>query len=91
MYIDDIYIWATMRKQRKKQIDRLATNVDDITTQSHSLFACSREKKSPGGEQASVHSTRSSGYEIAVNCDLFLHISGQWWALVIKQLLNEVE
>ena len=32
------------REQRKKQLDWLATNTDDITTQSHSLFACSREK-----------------------------------------------
>ncbi len=30
------------REQRKKQLDWLATNTDDITTQSHSL--CSREK-----------------------------------------------
>jgi hypothetical protein len=28
---------------RKKQFDWLATNTDDIITQSHSLFACSRE------------------------------------------------
>ena len=27
-----------------KQLDWLATNTDDITTQSHSLFACSPEK-----------------------------------------------
>ncbi len=33
------------REQRKKQLDWLATDTDDITTQSHSLFACSREKK----------------------------------------------
>ena len=32
------------REQRKKQLDWLATNTDDITSQSHSLFACSREK-----------------------------------------------
>jgi hypothetical protein len=32
------------REQRKKQVDWLATNTDDITTQSHSLFAFSREK-----------------------------------------------
>ena len=31
------------REQRIKQLDWLATNTDDITTQSHSLFACSRE------------------------------------------------
>ena len=31
-------------EQRKKQLDWLATNTDDITSQSHSLFACSREK-----------------------------------------------
>ncbi len=32
------------REQRKKQLDWLATNTDDITSQSHSLFACSCEK-----------------------------------------------
>ena len=32
------------REQRKKQPYWLATNTDDITSQSHSLFACSREK-----------------------------------------------
>ena len=32
------------REQRKKQLDWLATNTDDITNQSHSLFACSREQ-----------------------------------------------
>ena len=32
------------REQRKKQLDWLVTNTDDITTQSHSLFACSREQ-----------------------------------------------
>ena len=31
------------REQRKKQLDWLVTNTDDITSQSHSLFACSRE------------------------------------------------
>ena len=31
------------REQRKKRLDWLATNTDDITSQSHSLFACSRE------------------------------------------------
>jgi hypothetical protein len=30
--------------RREKQFDWLATNTDDITTQSHSLFACRREK-----------------------------------------------
>ncbi len=30
--------------REKKQLDWLATNIDDITTQSHSLFACSRGK-----------------------------------------------
>jgi hypothetical protein len=33
-----------LREQRKKQPDWLATNTDDITNQSHSLFTCSREK-----------------------------------------------
>jgi hypothetical protein len=32
------------REQRKQQLDWLATNTDDITSQSHSLFGCSREK-----------------------------------------------
>ena len=32
------------REQRKKQLDWLATDTDDITSQSHSLFACSREQ-----------------------------------------------
>jgi hypothetical protein len=32
------------REQRKKQRDWLATNTDVITTQSHPLFPCSREK-----------------------------------------------
>ncbi len=32
------------REQRKKQLDWLVTNTDDITSQSHSLFACSREQ-----------------------------------------------
>ena len=32
------------REQRKKQLDWLATNTDDITSQSHSLFTCSREQ-----------------------------------------------
>jgi hypothetical protein len=32
------------RKKRKKQFDWLTTNTDVITTQSHSLVACSREK-----------------------------------------------
>jgi hypothetical protein len=32
------------RANREKQLDWLATNTDDITTQSHSCFACSREK-----------------------------------------------
>jgi hypothetical protein len=31
---------------KKKQLDWLATNTDIIITQSHSLFACSHEKKS---------------------------------------------
>ncbi len=31
------------REQRKKQLDWLVTNTDDITSRSHSLFACSRE------------------------------------------------
>ena len=33
-----------VRANRKKQLDWLPTNTDDITIQSHSLFACSREK-----------------------------------------------
>ena len=32
------------REQRKKQLDWLATNTDVITSQSHSLFACTREQ-----------------------------------------------
>ena len=32
------------REQREKQLDWLATNTDDITSQSHSLFACSPYK-----------------------------------------------
>ncbi len=32
------------REQRKKQLDWLMTNTDVITSQSHSLFACSREQ-----------------------------------------------
>jgi hypothetical protein len=32
------------REQRKKKLDWLATDTYDITTQSHSSFACSREK-----------------------------------------------
>ena len=31
-------------EQRKKLLDWLATKTDDSTTQSHSVFACSREK-----------------------------------------------
>jgi hypothetical protein len=30
-------------RKKDKQLDWLATNTDDITSQSHSLFACSRE------------------------------------------------
>jgi hypothetical protein len=33
------------REQKRKQFDWLATNTDDITTQSHSLFACSRNQR----------------------------------------------
>jgi hypothetical protein len=33
------------REQRREQFDWLATNTDVITTQSHSLFACSREQR----------------------------------------------
>ena len=32
------------REQRKKQLDWLVTNTDVTTSQSHSLFACSREQ-----------------------------------------------
>ncbi len=32
------------REQRKKQVDWLATDTDDIAIQSHSPLACSREK-----------------------------------------------
>jgi dynein heavy chain len=32
------------REQREKPPDWLATNADEITSQSHSCFACSREK-----------------------------------------------
>ena len=32
------------REQRKKQLDWLVTNTDDIASQSDSLFACSREQ-----------------------------------------------
>ncbi len=31
-------------REKKQLVDCLATNTDDITTQSHSIFACSREK-----------------------------------------------
>ena len=31
-------------EQRKKQLDWLVTNTDDIISQSHSVFACSREQ-----------------------------------------------
>jgi hypothetical protein len=31
-------------EQRKTRLDWLATNTGDITSQSHSLFVCSREK-----------------------------------------------
>ena len=45
------------REQSEKQFHWLATNTDDITTQSHSLFACSREKKSsPSGKRNAVSS-----------------------------------
>ncbi len=49
------YVWSLFstrqigsREQRKKQLDWLVTNTDDITTQSHSLFACLREKITMG-------------------------------------------
>ena len=32
------------RQRKKTQLDRLATNTDGIATQSHSFFACLREK-----------------------------------------------
>jgi hypothetical protein len=34
------------REQREKQLDWLATNPDDINTQSHPCIACSREGNS---------------------------------------------
>jgi hypothetical protein len=33
-----------LREQRKKQLDWLGTNTNGITSQSHPLFACSREQ-----------------------------------------------
>jgi hypothetical protein len=38
------------RKQRKRRLDWLVTNNDDISSQSHSIFACSREKSRQEGE-----------------------------------------
>ena len=44
-YVEPVFhLRICSREQRKKQLDWLVTNTDDITTQSHSLFACSREK-----------------------------------------------
>ena len=40
-----------------KQFDWLARNTDVITTQSHSLFASSREKKSSRGNEFETHQT----------------------------------
>jgi hypothetical protein len=46
--IQDVIVWCQipefLRANRKKQRDWLAANTDDITSQSHSLFARSREK-----------------------------------------------
>ncbi len=39
-----VICYFSKSEQRKKQLDWLATNTDDITSQSHSLFACWREK-----------------------------------------------
>ena len=42
--------------REKKQLDCLATNTDDITTQSHSLFACSGDKNRKVETGFSLHS-----------------------------------
>ncbi len=44
--------FVSVNREKSNSIYWLATNTDDITTQSHSLFACSREKKSPSGKRA---------------------------------------
>ena len=44
------------REQRKKRLDWLETNTDDIASQSHSLFACS---PSGGGGGGGGYITRS--------------------------------
>ena len=44
-YLSRFSTWRICsREQRKKQLDWLVTNTDDITSQSHSVFACSREQ-----------------------------------------------
>ena len=46
VFCTDIFTFSKTERlqQRKKQLDWLATNTDDIISQSHSLFACSREQ-----------------------------------------------
>jgi hypothetical protein len=61
-------------EQRKKQLDWLATNIDDITTQSHSLIACSREKKSPSGKRALGNVRFATAAKSSTGRDFFLGI-----------------
>jgi hypothetical protein len=42
MYVETVH---KTRERRKMQFDWLATSTDDIASQSHTFFACSREKK----------------------------------------------
>ncbi len=65
-YLDDHYILGKhsanlFARTREKQLDWLGTNTDDITTQSHSLFACSRAKKNPSGKRA-LNCTQTSTF-----------------------------
>ena len=42
--LEDLIVDEFFSTVPEKQLDWLATNTDDITSQSHSLFACSREQ-----------------------------------------------
>ncbi len=64
------------REQRKKKLDWLVTNTDDITSQSHSLFACSREKNRQVGNGLYRFATRCHFRDShqSVPCSIFLYI-----------------
>ena len=78
------------RRTEKKQLDWLATNTDDITSQSHSLFACSREQIRQVGNRLYSVTTGENQKAVIHNChpvSSFERNKVRWFAKCLMKLI----